>query len=128
MEAIKETIQELITISNRTKKVEAPLQMHTIVEVPEKIVIIISPTIRNNTLNNLMKILATITATNSRILKQRMVDIARLWLIPIQQISNLSNRGIATKHTKILNITVVITTMVITIKEETTSEVSNWSP
>ena len=52
--------------------------MHTIVEVPEKIVIIISPTIRNNTLNNLMKILATITATNSRILKQRMVDIARL--------------------------------------------------
>lgn len=77
MEAIKEKIQELITISNRTKKVEAPLQMHTIVEVPEKIVIIISPTIRNNTLNNLMKILATITATNSRILKRRMVDIAR---------------------------------------------------
>jgi len=77
MEAIKEIIQEHITISNRTKEVEAPLQMHTIVEVPEKIVIIISLIIRNNTLNNLMKILATITAINSRILRHRMVDIAR---------------------------------------------------
>lgn len=77
MVTIKEAIKESIIISNRTKKVGAPLQMHTIEEVPEKVVIIISPTIRNNTLNNLMKILATITAINSRILRHRMVDIAR---------------------------------------------------
>jgi hypothetical protein len=76
-----------------------------------------------------MKILATITTINSRIRKHRsMVDIARSWLIPMQQISNLSNKDIATKHTKILNILVAIITMIITIKEETTNETTNETP
>lgn len=102
--------------------------MHTVVEVPEVVVIIISPTIRINTLNNLMKILATTTTTNSRMHRQRMVDIARSQSIPMQPISNLSNKDTATKPTKILNIAAAITPMVITIREETVNEDSNETP
>ena len=46
----------------------------------------------------------------------------------MQQISNLSNKDIATKHTKILNILIAIITMIITIKEETTNENTNETP